>query len=228
MVNNPNQINFISEYNLSEIITDEKLQVFVNQVLSYNYKTKNLKLFQRIELYEPKIICDNFIKELKWFPKKINRLDVQLDELNQHIANYEILKDKCIKFSKKRKITNGDLEFLKNEINELGHVQKIHLLANKLSLSVTDFTSSSSNNKIYKSTGAWSVKMGISPRLIKKKDPDFSGKIIITLANHLDEGIQIVKVSFKIAPMTGHATTQYWKKDRKNWKLLKEDLTWIS
>jgi hypothetical protein len=90
------------------------------------------------------------------------------------------------------------------------------LLANKLSLSLTDFTSSSSNNKIYKCTGAWSVKMGISPRLIKKKDPDFSGKNIITLANNLDEGIQIVKVSFKIAPMIGHGVTQYWKKDKKN------------
>ena len=41
MVNKPTPINFISEYNLSEIITDEKLQEYVNQVLSYNYKTKN-------------------------------------------------------------------------------------------------------------------------------------------------------------------------------------------
>jgi len=37
MVNKPTPINFISEYNLSEIITDEKLQEFINQVLSYNY-----------------------------------------------------------------------------------------------------------------------------------------------------------------------------------------------
>ena len=40
MVNNKKPINFISEYNLDEILTDEKLHEFANQVLSHNYKTK--------------------------------------------------------------------------------------------------------------------------------------------------------------------------------------------
>jgi hypothetical protein len=228
MVNNPNQINFISEYHLSEIITDEKLQSFTNQVLSYNYKTKNLKLLQRIELYEPKKISVNFIEEIKWFPDKLNRLETQLNEINTCITNIKNLKVKCIKFSKKKNITKGDLEFFKKEINETNHSKKLHLLVKQISSSLSDFTSTSDNNKIDKSKRIWSVKIGDYPSLITQKETNLSSKNSITLPNWIDEGVQIVKVNFQPGVRSGHGVTQYWKKGKKHWKLLKEDLSWIS
>ena len=228
MVNNKNPINFISEYNLDEIFTDEKLHEFANQVLSYNYKTKDLKLLQRIELYEPNKICNKFIEELKWFPDKLSRLNTHLNEIKTFISNFENIKEKCIKFSKKKNITKGDLEYFKKQINEPSHTKKLNLLVTQISLSLADFTSTSDDKKIFKSKRVWSVKIGDYPSLITKTETNISSKNCITLPNSVDEGVQIVKASFQLYSRTGHGVIQYWKKGRKNWNLLQEDLTWIS
>lgn len=228
MVNNKNPINFISEYKLDEIFTDEKLHEFANQVLSYNYKTKDLKLLQRIELYEPNKISENFIEEIKWFPDKLSRLNTHLNEIKTCISNFENIKEKCIKFSKKKNITKGDLEYFKKQINKTSHTKKLNLLVTQISLSLADFTSTSDDDKILKSKRVWSIKTGNYPCLITKKETNISSKNSITLPNSVDEGVQIVKVNFQPGARSGHGVTQYWKKGRKHWNLLQEDLSWIS
>ena len=95
-------------------------------------------------------------------------------------------------------------------------------------MSLADFTSTSDDKKIFKSKRVWSVKIGDHPSLITKKETNLTSKNSITLPNSVDEGVQIVKASFQLDSRTGHGVIQYWKKGRKNWNLLQEDLTWIS